>query len=255
MSKFRDRIVDVRVLKARELTDHEGNWRTHPSAQVEAVEGILHEVGKADVLLAWHSARAGGALTLIDGHLRKALDPEEEWRVAITDLTDEEADKLLLVLDPLAAMAEMDKQKVLALTDQAVTDDLALREVLRRLELEAQRMVEDAEDGEEGKAEKVGPPAMEIMPFEHYDYVMLMFNNELDWLAAVETLGLEKRADKRKTKKIGLCRVIVGKLVIERLRAAEEELAKLKSQQNAKPSTHPGLPPFSRAKMGEGEES
>lgn len=229
MSRFRDRIVEIKILKARDLTDHNGNWRAHPLAQRETLEGILHEVGKADVLLAWHSERNGGALTLFDGHLRKALDPEEEWRVAITDLNDAEADKMLLVLDPLAAMAEMDKARVLALADTVTTDDLAVRELLRRMELEAHHL--DDEDGDEaGAPEKTGPAAMEIMPFEHYDYVLLMYRNELDWLAAVETLGLEKRADQRKTKKIGLCRVIDGQRVIERLRAAEEELAALKRQ-------------------------
>ncbi len=59
------------------------------------------------------------------------------------------------------------------------------------------------------------------MPFEHYDYVLLMFKTELDWLAAVDTLGLERRSDQRKTKKIGLCRVIDGKRVIERIQQLE----------------------------------
>lgn len=66
---------------------------------------------------------------------------------------------------------------------------------------------------------------MELMPFEHYDYVLLMFRNELDWLAAVDTLGLERRADQRKTNKIGLCRVISGKQVIERIRVLEFQTA------------------------------
>lgn len=223
MSQFKDRIIETRKLKAREVLDNEGNWRVHPLAQRETMEGVLHEIGKADVLLAYYSERSNGALTLFDGHLRKVLDPDEEWTFAITDLNDAEADKMLLVLDPLAAMAEMNKARVLELNERVNTDDLAVRELLRRLELEAQR-IED-EDGGDDQKEKTGPAAMELMPFEHYDYVLLMFKNELDWLAAVDTLGLERRADQRRTNKIGLCRVISGKHVIERIRVLEFQAA------------------------------
>lgn len=226
MNQFRDRIVEVKKVKSQELLDNENNWRVHPLAQRETMTGVLNEVGKADVLLAYYSARNDDKLTLFDGHLRKALDPDEEWTVAITDLSDAEADKMLLVLDPLAAMAEMNKARLLDLTDRVNTDDLMVRELLRKMELEAQRIGdEDDEDGENGKKEKTGPAAMELMPFEHYDYVLLMFKNELDWLAAVDTLGLERRADLRKTNKIGLCRVVSGKQVIERIQQLEFQVA------------------------------
>ena len=233
MSQFRDRIVEVKKVKSRELLDNENNWRVHPLAQRESMTGILTEVGKTDVLLAYYSERHENKLTLFDGHLRKALDPNEEWTVAITDLSDAEADKMLLVLDPLAAMAEMDARRVLELNERVNTDDLALREVLRRMELDAQRALneETDEDGENGKKEKTGPAAMELMPFEHYDYVLLMFKNELDWLAAVDTLGLERRADLRKTNKIGLCRVVSGKQVIERIQQLEFDRARAKSEE------------------------
>lgn len=227
MNQFRDRIIEVKKIKSQELLDNAGNWRVHPNAQRETMTGVLREIGKADVLLAYYSQRAEGKLVLFDGHLRKALDPDEEWTVAITDLNDDEADKMLLVLDPLAAMAEMNGARVLELTDRVNTDDLMVRELLRKMELEAQRAGEE-DDGEgQSKKEKTGPAAMELMPFEHYDYVLLMFKNELDWLAAVDTLGLERRADLRKTNKIGLCRVIDGKRVIERVQQLEFRVANI----------------------------
>lgn len=233
MSQFRDRIVEVVKLKSKDLLDNDGNWRTHPEVQRDSLVGVLHEVGKADVLKAYRSERAGGKLVLYDGHLRKNIDPEEEWLVAITDLNDAEADKMLLLGDPIAAMAEMDAKKVLALTETVMTDDLAVREMLRRMEMDAQHVAEDEEDaaGGKDKDERAGPTAMELMPFEHYDYVLLMFKNELDWLSAVDTLGLEKRSDQRKTHKIGLARVIDGKRVIARLQKAEFDLAALRAEE------------------------
>jgi hypothetical protein len=235
MSQFRDRILEVRKMKAKELLDNDGNWRIHPDVQKDSLVGVLHEIGKADVIKAYVSERAGGKLMLYDGHLRKTIDPEEEWTVAITDLSDAEADKMLLLGDPIAAMAEMDGRKVLALTDVVNTDDLAVRELLRKMENEAQHIADEEGEDEEGEQdEKTGPAAMEIMPFEHYDYCLLMFKNELDWLAAVDTLNLEKRGDQRKTHKVGLARVIDGKRVIARLQKAEFELAAIKSGQAAR---------------------
>jgi len=35
-------------------------------------------------------------------------------------------------------------------------------------------------------------PQMEVQPFEHYDYVMLMFRNDQDFQQACELLGIEK---------------------------------------------------------------
>jgi hypothetical protein len=45
-----------------------------------------------------------GRLKLLDGHLRRDLDPDMEVDVEILDVTEEEARKLLLTIDPLAAL-------------------------------------------------------------------------------------------------------------------------------------------------------
>lgn len=70
------------------------------------MEGIVKQVGIIQPLIAYYSAREGGALTLIDGHLRRGLG--HSWPVIITDLTDEEADLMLATLHPLGDMAEVD---------------------------------------------------------------------------------------------------------------------------------------------------
>jgi hypothetical protein len=62
-------------------------------------------------------------------------------------------------------------------------------------------------------------PAMECQPFEHYDYLMLMFRNEQDFQRACEILGIQKVQVTYPggLKKIGLGRVIDGAKAIERL--------------------------------------
>ncbi len=202
MAQFKDRIIEIRTVKASELTDNEGNWRVHPSAQKDAMVGILN-------------------------------------------ITDDEADKMLLVYDPISAMAEMDGTKVIALTDRVTTDDLFLREVLRKLEHEAKFTDDDNAVGggspdkpkPNKKGDGMGPMEMELMPFEHYDYLMLAFRDELSWLSAVSVMHIERKADARRTGKIGLCRVLDGKQVVERIIELELELAKYRNLNNAANAT------------------
>ena len=47
---FRDRIVELRRVPARELIANPRNWRRHPARQAAALRGVLEEVGYADAL-------------------------------------------------------------------------------------------------------------------------------------------------------------------------------------------------------------
>src|SRR5881396_609882 len=101
---IRNRIRGHRKVRAGDLVPHEWNFRSHPAAQQAALAGIYEEVGFARSLLAYELP--DGRLKLIDGHLRREVDPDMEVDVEILDVTDEEARKLLLTIDPLAALAE-----------------------------------------------------------------------------------------------------------------------------------------------------
>jgi hypothetical protein len=101
---IRDRVKELRRVRAGDLQANPANWRTHPEAQREALRGILAEVGYADALLA--RELEDGSLMLIDGHLRAETTPEQLVPVLVLDVTEGEADKLLLSLDPLASLAE-----------------------------------------------------------------------------------------------------------------------------------------------------
>ena len=45
---IRDRIKELRRVKAARLRPHPKNWRSHPKAQQDALRGVLAEVGYAD---------------------------------------------------------------------------------------------------------------------------------------------------------------------------------------------------------------
>jgi hypothetical protein len=66
------------------------------------------EIGFARSLLAYELPDS--RLKLIDGYLRRDLDPDMEVEVEVLDVTGEEARALLLSIDPLAALAETQEQ-------------------------------------------------------------------------------------------------------------------------------------------------
>jgi len=127
---IRDRISELCRVPAKDLLDNPKNWRRHPKAQTEALRGLLAEVGYADALLA--RELPDGRLMLVDGHLRKDTTPEAIVPVLVLDVSAEEADKILLTLDPLAAMAESDADRIKALLQTVRTESSAVESLLRR---------------------------------------------------------------------------------------------------------------------------
>jgi hypothetical protein len=105
---IRNRIKCHCRVRAGDLVPHEWNFRTHPELQRAALLGLYHEVGFARSLLAYELP--DGRLKLLDGHLRRDLDPNMEVDVEVLDVTEEEARVLLLSIDPLAALAETQSQ-------------------------------------------------------------------------------------------------------------------------------------------------
>ena len=224
---IKDRIVEFIRVPVSELMDNAGNWRTHPEMQGETLKGLLKEVGITGAVLAYHSKRNKGKLTLIDGHLRKEVgekySPDLIWPVLVVDLTDEEADFLLAVYDPVGAMAEMDKKAMALLIDNVSSSDWAVRELLRDLEKKTQEDLRDAnkkKEDEESK-EETSYPDMEILPLDNLDYILVMFKNEMDWVAVSELLELHKCQDLRRTSKVGLSRVLDGGRILSEFIKAE----------------------------------
>jgi hypothetical protein len=146
--KIRDRIRELRRVRAVDLLPNPRNYRHHPKEQTVALKGLLSEIGYADALLA--RELSDGKLMLIDGHLRAETTPDAMVPVLILDVNEAEADKLLLTLDPLAAMAETDAERMQALLATVTTDSKGVAALLERLA---------GEDAWQGPAELQDPPA------------------------------------------------------------------------------------------------
>ncbi len=128
---IRDRVRELRRVKASDLAPSPKNWRTHGESQRLALAGILDQIGYAGALLA--RELADGSLELIDGHLRRDTTPDAMVPVLVVDVSEEEANLLLASFDPIAALAGADVQKLDALLREVSTGDAALQEMLAGL--------------------------------------------------------------------------------------------------------------------------
>ena len=107
------------------------NWRIHPKAQQEALEGVLSQVGWVqDVIINKHTGN------LIDGHLRcqvAARNNEKTIPVVYVDLSAEEENLILASLDPIAAMAATDKTKLDDLLQNIQSDDERIQNLIAEI--------------------------------------------------------------------------------------------------------------------------
>ena len=116
--------------------------------------------------------------------------------------------------------------------------DMLMEDVNRGVDLggyfhadEIDRLVKQAIDESEEKtvaakdASNVG--AMALQPFEHYDYVMLVFRNTMDWQVAVEFFGIDKASFDigKGRRKVGMCRVIDGARALELCKSSSQARA------------------------------
>jgi hypothetical protein len=128
---WRNRIVGHAEVAPTELVPNPANWRTHPPEQQRALAGALGEVGWVAQILV---NRTTGHI--VDGHLRVELAlARDEATVPVTyvELTEEEERLVLASLDPLAAMAEAEKDALAALLAGLSSEDAALAQMLADL--------------------------------------------------------------------------------------------------------------------------
>jgi len=204
-------------IEAGSLSENPLNWRRHSQEQLEGIRELLQdpEVGWAGACL--FNERTG---RLVDGHARKqVVDPATPVPVLVGNWSEEAEAKILATLDPVGAMAAGDPAAYAKLVEMVQADGLWVRELLHQTAAGIEAMANDEQDPTADDADAVQLPAMECQPFEHYDYVMLMFRNDQDYQRACELLGIEKVQITYPggLKKIGLGRCIDGSKAIDRL--------------------------------------
>lgn len=154
---IRNRIRELRTVRAGDLCPNPRNWRTHPKSQQDALRGVLAEIGYADALIT--RELPDGSLEILDGHLRAETTPDTEVPVLVTDLDEHEAVKLLATLDPLSAMADADPVALEALLREVQTSSEAVAEMLEGLAEGAGILAGDDEgNGDDTYTNKIEAP-------------------------------------------------------------------------------------------------
>lgn len=158
--QIRDRIQELRRVRASELVPNPRNWRTHPSAQRDALQGVLAEIGYADALLA--RELPDGRLELIDGHLRAETTPNCLVPVLVLDVDEDEAKKILVTHDPLTNLAEADQGQLRELIDTCDFASPHVVQMLGQVEDEVARTVRAMDNASE-RADVPIPESYEIV--------------------------------------------------------------------------------------------
>ena len=146
--QIRDRIRELRRVPANQLRPNPKNWRTHPTAQLDALKGVLAEVGFAGASLA--RELPDGSLMLIDGHARAEISGDAMVPVLVLDVDEDEADKILATFDTLGGMATVDVGQLDELLKSIETDSPAIEAMLADLAKENGLVADLPEPGDGG---------------------------------------------------------------------------------------------------------
>ena len=114
-----NRVKEVREVKVKDLVENPLNFREHPPEQRGVIRAAFKDHGIVDVVSVYEK---DGQLILIDGHLRREeLDDEQLISVAILDVTEDEANRVLMTKDAIGSMATLNRDKTKALTSITAT--------------------------------------------------------------------------------------------------------------------------------------
>jgi hypothetical protein len=187
-----------------EIVGNPSNPRRHPQLQRHALHRALESAGWIKPLI-WNR-RSG---QLIDGHLRREEAIEEgltQVPVMVVDLDERQENVALASLDSITSMATLDEAMFRELLSDVQAEDAGLAELLASADDQEFRLPE-----EDAPFRNDDPMRVQLVPGEKFDYVMLLFRTELDWLRAVEHFNLERREDPFiRCKEIGQVRVVEG---------------------------------------------
>ena len=210
------------------------NPNRHSAHQIQLLASIIQEQGWRGPITV--SKRSG---LIVRGHGRLEAALLMGAAVVPVDYQDygSEAEELadLLADNRLAELAELDEDELKRLLE-------SIRECDPSFDIELTGFMQDEIDRlyKEDAADDVETVArMEIQAFEHHDYLVFMFHDLRDWMLVLQLLGVREVdfSITRKTKKIGLGRVLHGKRILELAR-------RIAGNQPAQPDAVAGdLPP------------
>ena len=191
--------------KLTDLIPYNNNPRINDDA-VEQVANSIQEFGfKVPIIIDKNNV-------IVAGHTRykasNLLGLKEVPCIVADDLTDEQIKAFRLADNKVGEKSEWDLDLL----------DLELEEI-KDIDMDKFGFIKfDFEEEPTTNIKEKTLDSMEIKAFEHHDYVVFVFHNEMDWLKVVNEFGIKKvDAGYGQTKKVGVGRVIDGKRLLEKI--------------------------------------
>ena len=201
-------LVDPRTLKPNPI-----NPNRHSAHQIQLLGAIIQEQGwRAPITV----SKRSGLIVRGHGRLEAALLLGcAQVPVDVQDYASEDAELADLLADNrLAELAELDEGDLKRVLERLRENDPSFdMELTGFMEDEIAKLFSQEDEVEE--LETI--PRMECQPFEHHDYLVFMFHDLRDWMLVLQLMGVQEvdYSITRKTRKLGLGRVLHGKRLIE----------------------------------------
>jgi len=212
-------IGDLRYLKS--------NYREIPTTNMAGLKNSLKHFGQQLPLIVNKNT-----MEVVGGNQRLKAMKEMGWEnveVVFVDLDEKEADMLALALNNPGIQGQY-SEKVNDLLENLRKSDLNLFDSLKLYDL-AQKGKDLATGVTKGmiRGDHV-IPEMELQPYEHYDYILILADNTHDWNWLCSFFEIERVRDPIKKQKIGLGRAIRAKKAIEKIQKGVDKSQRLSKE-------------------------
>lgn len=213
MSELKIQCSYSKVVKTDSLKPYPENPNKHSETQVVMLADLIRTVGWRYPIVV--SKRSG---YIVSGHARwlaaKRLDLESV-PIDFQDY-DSENDELLQLLgdNKIPELAQRDINKEAAILERLRGENVNtllagykpkdLEQILKRANLPKLNHEDEM-------------PEMELNPHEHYDYILLLFRKDYDWMKALQVFGIKdmQYGTVKDKKKIDLGRVVDGARILQ----------------------------------------
>lgn len=212
--------MNIVMKSLEEIKPYENNPRINDGA-VDIVAQSIREFGfKVPIIVDKHGV-------IVAGHTRyraaKKLGLTEVPTIIADDLTEEQVKAFRIMDNKSAEFADWDYLKLLEEIKELEAVDFDI-ELTGFSEFELANLVEEEVEKQRQKEEEERPEiefTHELL--EEHQYIVLYFDNTLDWNVAKEVFGLKTvkaLGDKENFERKGLGRVINGAPILEKLQMA-----------------------------------
>lgn len=202
------------IYQVADLKPMPKNTKKHPKWQIEKIIQSISKYSKDEPKLLQPIVVDEKKMIII-GHGRLEAIKELKWdtvECVIKDGLSEDEKVALSILDNKSTSLEYDEDllaKVLPeLSKKAIETGFSEREIAELVEKSTRVPEEEI------------TPAYDMSPrlYESYNYILLFFKNDIDFLYASQLFDLKKMSDRMKPKKVGLYRAVDGIQAIKKIK-------------------------------------